>query len=210
VSKEETLISKIRTSVEFIDFYDLRDALNEAFKIGISTKDIVSRGILKGIKRSGDVGLIVAAEALREELDKIIEADEDKLIENSKKFSGKVVVGTVKGDIHDLGKNILITLLRSIGIEVIDLGVDVEPSLFVEIAKSPDIKVIGLSYLLSSVSSQVKKTVLALEEAGLREKLKIIIGGAAVTAELVREIGADAYANDAIKGLEIIESWISN
>ncbi len=199
----EDFLSKIRNTVATLDFFHLRSALREAFNAGIPGYDIIKKGVLEGLANSGEIGLIVAAEALSKEISSTVKE------EISKKYLGVVVIGTVHGDIHDLGKNILIALLKSIGINVRDLGIDVSPELFVENAQIEGVKVIALSSLLSISTTNVKKTIIALEKAGLRDNIKVIVGGAAMSRELAENIKADAYAKDALKGLEIIEKWLS-
>ncbi len=199
----EDFLSKIRNTVATLDFFHLRSALREAFNAGIPGYDIIKKGVLEGLANSGEIGLIVAAEALSKEISSAVKE------EISKKYLGVVVIGTVHGDIHDLGKNILIALLKSIGINVRDLGIDVSPELFVENAQIEGVKVIALSSLLSISTTNVKKTIIALEKAGLRDNIKVIVGGAAMSRELAENIKADAYAKDALKGLEIIEKWLS-
>ena len=116
--------------------------------------------------------------------------------------AGTVIIGTVAGDIHDIGKNIVINLLSSNGFKVIDLGVDVSAEKFVEaVKKNDDAKVLGLSALLNSTYPEMKTVIDALKEAGLRDKVKVIIGGTICT-EVVREFtGADAFATDAVTGV---------
>ena len=115
---------------------------------------------------------------------------------------GKVIIGTVLGDIHDVGKNIVISLLRSSGFEVIDLGIDVSTEDFVDAVKDTDTKVLGLSALLNTTYPEMKNVIDALEEAGVRDQVKVIIGGTICT-EAVREFtGADAFTTQAMAGVE--------
>jgi len=107
---------------------------------------------------------------------------------------GKVVIGTVRGDLHDIGKNVVVTLLNASGFDVIDLGVDVPPEKFVEAIKE----------------NEMESVVKALKEAGLREKVKIIIGGAPITQEFAEKIGVDAAARDAVEGVNICKLWVKN
>lgn len=116
---------------------------------------------------------------------------------------GKVVIGTVKGDIHDVGKNIVVMMLQGAGFEVIDLGVDVPAELFVEKVKETGTKVLGLSALLNFVFDEMKKVVDLLTEVGLRDQVKIIIGGAPCNEEVRKYTGADYYANDSGIGVAI-------
>jgi 5-methyltetrahydrofolate--homocysteine methyltransferase len=210
VSSEEAILQRIRSAVESLDFQKMRETLSEARAASISGYSIVSRGILEGTKRSGEIGLMVAAEALRTELAGIADSEIKKHDSSTREFSGRVVIGTVRGDIHDFGKNILTALLRSIGVDVEDLGVDVSASDFLVKAKVPEVKVVALSSLLSTGVDGIMKTIHALEEAGLRKKVKVIIGGAAVSNEVAGKVKADAYAEDAVNGLEIIKRWVSN
>ena len=114
---------------------------------------------------------------------------------------GTFVIGTVSGDIHDIGKNIVVNLLRSHGFKVIDLGVDVPTEKFVELVRESGTKVLGLSALLNSTYPEMKNVIEALKEAGLRDQVKVIIGGT-ITSEAVRDYtGADAYARDAQTGV---------
>jgi methanogenic corrinoid protein MtbC1 len=118
------------------------------------------------------------------------------------------VLGTVRGDIHDIGKNIFKMLADSAGFEVQDLGVDVESSTFVDEIRKSRPQVLGLSALLTTTVAEMKNTVGATREAGVRSKLKILLGGNAVKKEFASEIGADAAALDAVEGLEICRKWI--
>lgn len=210
MSKSGDLTSKIKEAVATLDVDGLRMLLREAFSSGFSGMDIVSKGISKGIKLSGDVGLIVAADILKREVDRLLESE--KIIEDNstKKFSGKVVIGTVKGDTHDIGKNIVVALMGGSGITVEDLGVDIPAKVFVEKAKLADVKVIALSCLLTSTISSVKQTILEIEKAGIRNKVKIIIGGTGISIDNVKELKADAYAKNATVGVDIIKKWMLN
>jgi methylmalonyl-CoA mutase cobalamin-binding domain/chain len=126
------------------------------------------------------------------------------------KIIGTVVIGTVSGDIHDIGKNIVVNLLRSHRFNVIDLGVDVPAEKFVEMVKTSGTKVLGLSALLNTTYPEMKNVIEALKEAGIRDQVKVIIGGT-VVSEAVREFtGADAYANDALVGINFCKSVYEN
>lgn len=122
---------------------------------------------------------------------------------------GKVVVGTVKGDLHDIGKNLASIALEGAGFEVIDLGTDISPEQFVNIIKEHKPKLIGLSALLSTTMRSMKDTVEAIEKEGLRDQVKIMIGGAPVTQKFADEIGADFYAPDSTAGRNYARDVIS-
>jgi len=207
VQNDEYFINKIVEAVNSLDFFSMKESMNEALNAGISTIDIIKKGVLKGLEESGEMGLILAAEALEGEV-LTIDEEKRKNLANIRNYSGKVVVGTIQGDIHNLGKNILIAIMKSYGMDVIDLGVDVKPEKFVESAKLPEVKVIGISYLLSTVEKTIKKTIALLKSENLNKKVKIILGGAAVSREIAEETNVDAYAKDALMGVEIIDKWL--
>jgi len=115
---------------------------------------------------------------------------------------GKIVFGTVKDDIHDIGKNIMISLLKVAGFEVIDLGVDVPAVKFIEALKENKADILAMSSLLTSTVDQIKNVIAELKKEGLRDQVKVIIGGAAVTEDLAKEVGVDGYAVDAMQGVD--------
>jgi 5-methyltetrahydrofolate--homocysteine methyltransferase len=115
---------------------------------------------------------------------------------------GKILLGTVKGDVHDIGKTVLSILLQSSGFEVVDLGVDVEGEAFVRGVREHRPQLVGMSALLTSTAPYMEEVVKALKGAGLRERVRVIVGGRAVTEEFARKIGADAYARDAVEGVK--------
>ena len=123
---------------------------------------------------------------------------------------GKVVIGSVKGDIHDIGKDIVVFLLDVNGFEVHDLGVDVPPSEFVEAIRQIEPQVVGMSALLTTVFESFRDTVEAIEVAGLRDQVKIMIGGGTVTDEVREYSGADAYGEDAVVAVNLSKNWVGN
>ena len=151
--------------------------------------------------------LVMSGEILRE----IMELLEPKLVgnENKGKKIGKIVIGTVKGDIHDLGKNIMIGTLKGNGFEVYDLGVDVPPEKFVENVKELEPDILGMSCVISVGWDSLKETVESLKKAGLRDNIKIILGGGGVDEQVAKFAGADAVVKDAIKGVEQCKRWVS-
>ena len=138
------------------------------------------------------------AEVLKPELSKMPEV----------KRHGKVLIGTVKGDIHDIGKNIVTFMLDVNGYDVLDLGVDISPQQFVDAVRDFQPQVIGLSGFLTLAFDTMKETIEAIEEAGLRDGVKIMIGGGQVTEEIQRYAGADAYGRDAMAGVTLAQKWI--
>lgn len=140
--------------------------------------------------------MLMAARAMQ----KGVEVLKPRMVEDGVQALGKVVVGTVKGDLHDIGKHLVIMSLEGAGMEVVDLGMDVAPEKFAEAVKEHGPKVVGLSALLTTTMLAMKDTVQAIEKAGLRDQVKIMIGGAPVTQEFCDEIGADFYGSDSISG----------
>lgn len=130
------------------------------------------------------------------------------LAQTGKEPVGRVVMGTVAGDLHDIGKNLVGLMLEGAGFEVIDLGVDVSPEKFVEAAKS-GVHVIGLSALLTTTMPSIKNTVDALVEAGVRDRVKVVIGGAPVTTAYAEQVGADAFAPDAANAVRTVKGLLN-
>ena len=125
------------------------------------------------------------------------------LKESAGETIARVVIGTVEGDIHDIGKNLVITMLKVNGFDVIDLGVDVPSQKFVDAVKQYKPDIVGMSALLTTTMWKMKEVIDALKREGLRDKVKIIVGGAVITEEFAKEIGADAYAKDAVTAVKV-------
>jgi 5-methyltetrahydrofolate--homocysteine methyltransferase len=125
------------------------------------------------------------------------------------KSAGVIVIGTVQGDLHDIGKNLVAMILRSAGFDVIDLGVDNSPQKFVEAIKENNAQIVGMSALLTTTMPAMKDTVDAIVEAGLRDKVKIVIGGAPVSRDFAAKIGADGYGDDAVAARELCVELVS-
>ncbi len=132
-----------------------------------------------------------------------------KLLEGEYKPKAKVVMGTVQGDVHDIGKNIVCALLEGNGYQVIDLGVNVSTEKFISALRQSGAEILGMSTLLTTTMPEMEKVIQALEKEGLRQKVKVIIGGAPVSAEFAQKIGADGYGEDAQQGVELINSWLA-
>jgi methanogenic corrinoid protein MtbC1 len=168
------------------------------------------KGMSKIGEESGEGGsvfltdLIMAGEIFREVMDILM----PKLVDKKAESKGKVVIGTVQGDIHNIGKDIVITFLEAEGFEVIDLGVDVPPEKFLDSIRENNPDVVGLSGLLTLSIEPMKKTIKAIEDANLRENLKIIVGGERMDQEVSEYVGAEAWVNDAVEGVKIIKNWV--
>ena len=128
--------------------------------------------------------------------------------EKSAEGRGKVLIGTVKGDIHDIGKNIVVFLLETNGFEVRDIGIDQPPEKFVEAIEEFGPQVVGMSGLLTLAFDSMKKTVQAIEGAGFRDKVRIMIGGGQVSEKVREFCGADAWGPDAVAGVRLVKGWI--
>jgi 5-methyltetrahydrofolate--homocysteine methyltransferase len=125
------------------------------------------------------------------------------------KFAGTVVIGTVKGDLHDIGKNLVGLMLEGAGFQVKDLGSDVTPEKYIEAVRESNANVVAMSALLTTTMVNMKSTITALEEAGLRDKVKVMIGGAPVTDSFARQIGADGYAPDASRAVAVAKTLVA-
>lgn len=215
LGNQEEILSKIRDAVVYLDIDGVQKACREAIDAGIPAYRAVTDGMAKGMEIVGQkyesneyflAELIMAGETVKEGM-KIIEP---YLKSGDIKSAGKVVVGTVRGDLHDIGKNVVATLLKSAGFDVIDLGVDVPAEKFVEAVKENKPDILGMSALLTTTMIEMESVIKALKEADLRDKVKIIIGGAPITEEYAKKIGADAAARDAVEGVNICKSWVSD
>jgi len=212
--KEEEILGKLRDAIVNLDIEGVQKACREAIDAGISAYRAVTDGMAKGMEIVGEkyengeyflAELIMAGETMKEGL-KVLEP---YLKSGEVKRAGRIVIGTVKGDLHDIGKNVVVTLLNAAGFEVIDLGVDVPPEKFVEAVKQNNPGIVGMSALLTTTMIEMENVIKALKEAGLRDKVKIIIGGAPITQEYAEKIGADAAAQDAVEGVNICKTWIT-
>ena len=176
----------------------VQKALNE----GADPKQVLNEGLIKGMDIVGDrmqEGEMFIPEVLQsaKAMAAAVAILKPLLAEGDASGAGKLVIGTVKGDLHDIGKNLVSMMLESAGFQITDLGVDVSPEQFVQAAREQNADLIGLSALLTTTMPMMKKTIDALVESGLRNRVKVIIGGAPVTQKYADEIGADGYAADA-------------
>lgn len=123
--------------------------------------------------------------------------------------AGTVLIGTVKGDIHNIGKDIVVNMLRAANFDVIDLGVDVPPEVFIDKLKQTGAKVLGMSGLLTLAFDAMKETIDGIKAAGLRDKVKIMVGGGPVDANVCRIVGADSWSTDALKAVRVAQEWMA-
>jgi corrinoid protein of di/trimethylamine methyltransferase len=177
-------------------------AIQEGFTPGMQ---VVGKGFEDGSLFLPD--MMLAAEAMKAGI-AVLEAamPADKAAEN---HLGKVVVATVQGDVHDIGKNILRILLSTAGFEVIDLGRDVKVATIINEAEDEEVDIIGVSALMTTTMMYMKELIEELSEAGLRDRFKVMVGGAPVTPEWAREIGADGYAKDAFAAIAVAKDLVN-
>ncbi|MDD2360893.1 MAG: corrinoid protein [Syntrophaceticus schinkii] len=195
---------------------DLAEVVENTKKLldsGANPLEIVNNGLLAGMDivapkfKAGEMfvpEVMMSAKALGEGM-KIVQP---MLSASDVASVGTIVIGTVAGDLHDIGKNLVVMILKSGGFNVIDLGIDVAPEKFVEAIKEHNPQVVGMSALLTTTMAAMKQTLDAMEEAGVRDQAKVIIGGAPVSQGFADEIGADGYASDAIGAKDLCTKLI--
>jgi 5-methyltetrahydrofolate--homocysteine methyltransferase len=185
----------------------------KALDEGHTPKEVLQGGLLKGMDRVGVdfregelfvPEVLIAARAMHAGMDVL----KPLLTEADTPTAGRVVLGTVEGDLHDIGKNLVAMMLEGGGFEIVDLGTDTTPERFIEAIQEQEPDVVGMSALLTTTMTAMQKTIAAIAEEGLRDKVKIIIGGAPVTQGFADEIGADGYAPDAATAVELTRTLL--
>jgi len=196
------------------EVYDIAEIVQQHLDAGQETGTCLE-AMMAGLEETGkrfEAGeyfvpeLVMAADAFKAGMEVLA----PHLAEGSRRFAGTVVLGTVQGDVHDIGKNLVGFLLESNGFRLIDLGTDVSSERFVQAVQEHNAQVLAMSALLTTTMLGMGDVVTALEEAGLREMVKVIIGGAPVSQRFAEQIGADAYASTAPQGVEIVQAWLGN
>lgn len=190
------------------DSQKLNILVQEALDNGTPAGTILNEGLIRGMDIIGgkmESGQMYIPEVLysAKAMGSALEILKPMLAADEVSASGKVVIGTVKGDLHDIGKNLVIMMLKSSGFEVIDLGVDNAPENFLAAVKENNPDLVGLSALLTTTTHMMKETINAIDESGLRNEIKIMVGGAPVTQTFADQIGADGYAPDAGAALKL-------
>lgn len=179
----------------------------KALEEGIPPEEILNKGLIAGMERVGKdfrdgilfvPEVLVAAHAMKAGMEIL----RPLLAETGMSGLGTFVIGTVKGDLHDIGKNMVAMMMEGAGFRVVDLGVDTPPEKFVEAVRTYNPNILGMSALLTTTMVEMKRVIEALKEAGLRERVKVMVGGAPVTQEFADEIGADGYAPNASLAVE--------
>jgi 5-methyltetrahydrofolate--homocysteine methyltransferase len=192
---------------------DVVDLTEDALDDGLSAQEILDNGLMAGMDYVGvefKAGNMFVPEVLRSAraMQNSMEILKPLLAEAGAKMAGKVLLGTVKGDLHDIGKNLVGMMCEGAGFEVKDLGKDIAPEVFVEAVKEFEPDVLGMSALLTTTMRSMEHTVKALEEAGLRDKVKVMIGGAPVTQAFSDQIGADGYASNAASAADLAKEFV--
>lgn len=204
------ILDALREALVNMDSAKVIDLINDALHIKLDPMGIIEalRSGMDEVGRRFESGeyfiseLVMSGEIMKRALEIL-----KPYLKSEGESRGKIVLGTIIGDLHDIGKEIIKTLLVSAGFEVHDLGVDVPPEKFVEAAKETGARIIGISALLSTSIVNTAEVIRKLREKGLRDKVKVIVGGAAARPWMVESYGLDAAVNDAVKGLEIIKGW---
>ncbi len=186
----------------------VKELVNQALSENISAEDVLNNGLVAGMNVVSEKfknneffipEVLVSARAMSAGLDIL----NPLLAEANVKAKGKVVIGTVKGDLHDIGKNIVGMMLQGAGYEIVDLGADVPKEKFIEFTQKEDANMVGMSALLTTTMIYMQEVIQGLKDAGLRDKVKVIIGGAPVTQAYADQIEADGYAPDAASAVDL-------
>lgn len=192
----------------------VKELVQAAVDQGVEPTEILNESLIVGM---GEIGVLfknnevyvpevlIAARAMKAGMTII----KPLLVEKDVQPIGKVVVGTVKGDLHDIGKNLVAMMLEGAGFHVVDLGIDVPPEKFLDAVKDEGIQCVAMSALLTTTMPGMKDTIEAFKAAGLRDQVKIMVGGAPVTQNFANEIGADGYAPDAASAAELAKELVS-
>jgi len=192
---------------------EVKKLTQEALEKGESPDVILKQGLIQAMEqigvrfKNGDIYIpevLIAARAMHAGMDVL----KPILSKSNSPMAGKVVIGTVKGDLHDIGKNLVIMMLEGGGFEVVDLGIDVSPEKFVEAIQKHKPHVVAISALLTTTMREMKTTLDAIAKAGLKNQVKTIVGGAPLTEKFSKEIGADGYAPDAVSAVNLVKSLL--
>ena len=207
-------LKKITESLIQGNVSQIRELVQEAIDDGQDTGMILQEGLIAGMNVIGDrfkmneiyiPEVLIAARAMKEGMVLLRPLIASEEIKNE----GAIVLGTVKGDLHDIGKNLVGMMLEGAGFDVIDLGIDVDPEKFVEATKENNASIIGLSCLLTTTMAAMEDAILSINNSRLNAKVKIMIGGAPITQKYADEIGADGYAPDAARAVDLARQLTS-
>jgi len=213
---KKEIVNKLMNSVMSCDVEGAVKTAEEALKAGVDPVEAIEDGLAKGIRVVGDrfgageaflTELMIAAQAMKQAV-AVLEPAISKRARAAKKTLAKIMIGTVEGDIHDIGKTIVTTMLAVEGFDVVDLGVDVPVETFVKKTKELKPDVIGMSALMTTTMLKMADVIKALEKEGLRRKVKVVVGGAPTSKEWAEEIGADGHGGDAMEAVKITKELV--
>ena len=207
------IINQIFSNVLYGQHKEVVNNIKTALKQGIPSSSIMNEGMISAMAEVGRLfesgefyvpEMLVAARSMQAGMN-ILKPS----LTNSEAYpAGKVVIGTVKGDFHDIGKNLVKMMLEGSGFEVIDLGVDVNPELFLSALTEQGVDIIGMSALITTTMPAMRSVIELLEKSGVRQQVKVIVGGAPLTEEYALQIGADGYASDASRAVILAKSLL--
>jgi len=209
------ILTEVAANVEKGDSAAVKESVRKAISQNISAEEILKKGLIKGMESTGKKfkeneifipEVLIATRAMKAGMDII----RPRLTESGFKTKGKIVIGTVKGDLHDIGKNIVSMMLEREGYEIVDLGIDVPKERFIEIIKKENPDIVGMSALLTTTMSYMREVAMAIDEEGLKSRINIIIGGAPITQSYADEIRADGYAADASSAVILVKNLLEN
>jgi methylmalonyl-CoA mutase cobalamin-binding domain/chain len=204
--------SEITSALENLEYKKIRDLVKKALESGAASDDVLN-AMQAGMNSVGDKyesgeyflsELMAASEMMKEGLEELT----PHLNPQKMGGAGTVIIGTARGDLHDIGKNLVKTLLQTSGFTVYDLGLDVSPETFVNKVKESNADILAISALLTTSMPEMKTVVEELEKSGIRDKVKVIVGGNSVTEEFGREIRADGATKNAMIGVRICRDWV--
>ncbi|MDZ7263592.1 MAG: corrinoid protein [candidate division KSB1 bacterium] len=208
------VLQELATAIINGKMTDTEKLVQQALDANIPVQEILNKGMIAGMDVVGQKfknnefyvpEVLIAARAMKAGM-KILKP---RLAESGVQPIARLALGTVKGDLHDIGKNLVAMMLEGAGFEIIDLGVDVPPEKYLAAIKDKQVKVIGMSALLTTTMLNMKTTIDALKSSGLRNSVKVIIGGAPVTQSYADEIGADGYAADAATAVSVVKQLLN-
>jgi 5-methyltetrahydrofolate--homocysteine methyltransferase len=210
-------MSEFKSLTEAVIKGDIQTAVAEtqtALDAGANVQDILDQGLISAMDEVGEkfsTGQMFVPQMLRsaKTMQECMKLIKPLFQEGEFKAKGKVVIGTVRQDLHDIGKNLVAMMMEGAGFTITDLGVDVSPEKFTEKAKEVGADIVAMSALLSTTMPAMRKTIEALQDAGIRDKVKVMIGGAPVTENFAREIKADSYAPDAGSAVMVAKKLLS-
>ena len=208
------LLEKISTSVIEGEVAGIESLTREALDAGHEAGEILNPGLMLGMQHVGDefkAGNMFVPEVLRSArvMQTAMNQLKPLLAQSGTEMAGKIMIGTVKGDLHDIGKNLVAMMCEGAGFEVKDLGRDIDSETFVEEVRKYAPDVLGMSALLTTTMRSMEQTIQMLQAAGLRDTVKVIVGGAPITAEFAAKIGADGYASNAAAAADLARELVS-